>query len=182
MPCRVLRWVKRPGRGGLQDARKGPCCAPRKGVSMSMNDLTDAASDRPAPDRPASSPEAWRDLASLRTQLLRRQAELLQSLTLHQQGGSRVEHAHDLLAPEGDALDAASDADRLVDLHQTDQTRRELADIGAALQRLAQGRFGRCTDCGQAISPQRLNAQPQALRCLACEARREAAPPGGSAR
>lgn len=133
---------------------------------MSMTDHTDAA----------------RDLAGFRTQLLRRQAELLQSLTVHQQGGSRVEHAHDLLAPERDGPDAASDADRLVDLRLTDQERRELADIGAALQRLALGRFGRCADCDQAIAPERLHAQPQALRCLACEARREAAHPGGSVR
>ena len=39
----------------------------------------------------------------------------------------------------------------------------------AALQRIADGRYGVCQDCGRAISWARLLALPIALRCAACQ-------------
>ncbi|MHA3902590.1 TraR/DksA family transcriptional regulator [Castellaniella sp. WN] len=39
----------------------------------------------------------------------------------------------------------------------------------AALQRIADGRYGLCEDCGHAISRARLLALPAALRCTACQ-------------
>jgi RNA polymerase-binding protein DksA len=46
----------------------------------------------------------------------------------------------------------------------------ELQNIDAALRRIAEGRYGACTDCGEPIGVQRLMAQPGALRCAACQA------------
>jgi len=40
--------------------------------------------------------------------------------------------------------------------------------IKAALARLAEGEYGYCTDCGDALSPERLAADPAAPRCLSC--------------
>lgn len=51
----------------------------------------------------------------------------------------------------------------------------ELVAIEAALQRLAQGGYGQCLDCGVALSEARLQACPTALRCMPCQARLEAA-------
>lgn len=43
------------------------------------------------------------------------------------------------------------------------------AAIDAALDRLQAGTFGQCTRCGMAISTGRMQAQPAASTCLACQ-------------
>jgi DnaK suppressor protein len=43
-----------------------------------------------------------------------------------------------------------------------------LAEVDAALARLAAGSYGRCEGCGGAISPDRLAARPVARTCIAC--------------
>lgn len=45
----------------------------------------------------------------------------------------------------------------------------ELADIAAARERIANGDYGECIDCGQDIAPERLAAQPTASRCVICQ-------------
>lgn len=44
----------------------------------------------------------------------------------------------------------------------------ELFAIDAALSRITAGTFGACVRCGDAISPARLDAVPQAALCEAC--------------
>jgi DnaK suppressor protein len=46
--------------------------------------------------------------------------------------------------------------------------RRELADIEAALERIEEGRYGRCLKCGGPIGLQRLRAIPEARYCVSC--------------
>jgi DnaK suppressor protein len=48
-----------------------------------------------------------------------------------------------------------------------------LARIDAALVRLDAGQYGTCFECAAAISKRRLRALPFAVRCQACEERRE---------
>jgi DnaK suppressor protein len=48
--------------------------------------------------------------------------------------------------------------------------RVRLHDIEEAARRLADGRYGVCTDCGEEIARLRLLAQPIAIRCAACQA------------
>ena len=43
------------------------------------------------------------------------------------------------------------------------------AAIDAALGRLQAGTFGQCTRCGKAIAAGRMQAQPAAATCLACQ-------------
>ena len=45
----------------------------------------------------------------------------------------------------------------------------ELAELEAALSRLASGSFGACERCGSALGTQRLLAEPMARRCHACQ-------------
>jgi DnaK suppressor protein len=73
----------------------------------------------------------------------------------------------------GTVVDLAeqSDADVRVDvefalLALRSEMVRELDD---ALQRIGDGTYGRCGDCGGRVSIQRLSALPSATRCLACE-------------
>jgi RNA polymerase-binding transcription factor DksA len=63
-----------------------------------------------------------------------------------------------------DVAAEAVDADVTV-LH----TERSILDeINAALARIADGTFGRCRQCGEAISEQRLQALPYAPTCARC--------------
>jgi RNA polymerase-binding transcription factor DksA len=45
----------------------------------------------------------------------------------------------------------------------------ELEAVEQALQRIADGTYGRCADCGASIPIERLQARPQAIRCLRCQ-------------
>lgn len=45
----------------------------------------------------------------------------------------------------------------------------EIREIDAALARIADGSYGLCLDCGEAIDPDRLQAYPAARRCRACQ-------------
>ncbi|HJV72294.1 TraR/DksA family transcriptional regulator [Ideonella sp.] len=49
----------------------------------------------------------------------------------------------------------------------------ELRAIAAALERMADGRYGSCVDCGIDIPLARLLAQPTASRCVPCQERFE---------
>ncbi|PSK93009.1 TraR/DksA family transcriptional regulator [Haloactinopolyspora alba] len=54
-----------------------------------------------------------------------------------------------------------------------------LADVDKALARIADGSYGRCERCGEAVSRERLLARPAARTCIACaEARPSADTPG----
>ena len=44
-----------------------------------------------------------------------------------------------------------------------------LADVQAALLRIANGTFGQCEECGKPIAKARLDALPYARRCIRCE-------------
>ncbi len=46
----------------------------------------------------------------------------------------------------------------------------ELRAIDAALDRVAAGTYGWCSDCGESISDARLDIVPTAKRCLPCQA------------
>src|SRR5215472_13537986 len=52
------------------------------------------------------------------------------------------------------------------------QARQQLAEIDAALRRLAEGRYGTCEDCGRPIGAARLAARPVAATCINCASRR----------
>lgn len=43
-----------------------------------------------------------------------------------------------------------------------------VADVQAALARLASGSYGICTECGNQIAPQRLAVSPAAKLCIDC--------------
>ena len=50
-----------------------------------------------------------------------------------------------------------------------------LNKINEALNRLEEGAYGNCFECGEEISPKRLRALPFAVRCKECEEARELA-------
>ncbi len=50
---------------------------------------------------------------------------------------------------------------------------RLLEQVEDALHRLDEGKYGICKDCGEEISPARLEAIPYATLCIKCQQRRE---------
>jgi DnaK suppressor protein len=51
--------------------------------------------------------------------------------------------------------------------------KQQLSRVQKAIEALAKGTYGRCRRCGGAISEERLEAQPDAVLCVACAARAE---------
>ena len=49
----------------------------------------------------------------------------------------------------------------------------EIESIEEALQRVENGKYGRCLDCSRWIRPARLQVQPFAVRCRACQEEQE---------
>lgn len=61
------------------------------------------------------------------------------------------------------------------DLDQAEASRdlAELRILDAARERLDDGSYGICTDCGADIGFERLHAEPEAARCIECQRRHE---------
>ncbi len=72
---------------------------------------------------------------------------------------SNADDEHD---PEGATI--AFERQQVVAL--LDQARRRLADVEAALVRVAEGGYGSCEVCGRPIGAARLEARPAARTCI----------------
>jgi DnaK suppressor protein len=77
----------------------------------------------------------------------------------------------DEVLDDGDHSDAAFQ--HSIDFALIQMKTETLARIDAALARLDTGMYGDCLECGSEISGQRLRALPFAVRCIACEEKRE---------
>ena len=68
-------------------------------------------------------------------------------------------------------LEDESFADLMVDVNlaEIDHHLDELRAIDAAMQRMSEGSYGRCEDCGRTIELERLHAAPFANRCFDCQ-------------
>jgi len=81
-----------------------------------------------------------------------------------------VEHYADLA---GEITDRSEEsvADLLVDVNLAEISRdvEELRDVEAALERVGDGTYGVCSQCGADIEHDRLSAVPAASRCYGCQ-------------
>jgi RNA polymerase-binding transcription factor DksA len=76
--------------------------------------------------------------------------------------------------PAGDVADKAFGRARAEVEHDLiEMSLKELAGIAAARERVANGTYGECIDCGEPIAPARLEVNPTARRCAACQAQHE---------
>ena len=71
-------------------------------------------------------------------------------------------------------------ADAGANLSETDRTeavlhsaQRQRGKVEAALRRISEGTYGRCVDCAKAVPEGRLEARPDASRCVACQAKHD---------
>lgn len=115
------------------------------------------------------------NLPVIRERLLRRldeidqrltdlKAELAEATDNQMDEGTLANHQAD---EASDMLQAETDLSRIYDLYE------EQRDIAGAFERMEQGAFGICIDCGTAIDPGRLDVIPVAKRCLTCQIRKE---------
>ena len=96
-----------------------------------------------------------------------------------QRGGAvgRAEAASNLRATESDDwAQAGSERDLAFALDERESA--ELVAIDEALQRIADGSYGLCVDCGVDIVTARLHANPTAMRCVDCQSKLELAQGG----
>lgn len=111
------------------------------------------------------------DLAQVRQRLESRASQLSEEIAQAQHlGADTADAAHEVLDRKDQADARAHDGVADAEL---ERDRAELAEVQAALRRLADGSYGRCADCDEPIGAPRLQAQPAALRCLACQAAAE---------
>lgn len=69
--------------------------------------------------------------------------------------------------------DAANTYARQMLLNMSERERAVLWEIDAALDRIDEGTYGTCEDCGEPIGEARLKALPYATLCVECKADRE---------
>ncbi len=108
-------------------------------------------------------------LEALRQKLLARRIELKQLIrdellkTDAERYGELAGQVHD--------MEEASVADMLVDLNLAtiEHHVAELRQVEDALARIQEGEYGRCVECGGPIGLARLEANPEALRCIRCQ-------------
>ncbi|WP_165491687.1 TraR/DksA family transcriptional regulator [Egibacter rhizosphaerae] len=120
----------------------------------------------------ASDEDEVLDLAAQRARLEQdRESRLAQVERLSMEAADEAWHQ-----PKPDETDQGSEAverERLRSL--ADRARADLRAIDEALERIDEGNYGTCVDCGDAIAPARLQARPEALTCVSCQQRRRQA-------
>jgi len=80
------------------------------------------------------------------------------------------------LAGQGYPQDSADAGSTLSETDRTEailhSARSQRDEVVAALARIEDNTYGRCTDCGGDIPEGRLEARPDAARCVNCQAKR----------
>jgi DnaK suppressor protein len=110
------------------------------------------------------------DVQQARRQLEEMLAELDKSLaTLSNQRPESEGHGTPGDADAG--LDLADHARATALLEVAQEQRRQVLE---ALQRIENGTYGLCVSCGAPLPEGRLEAKPEAARCLSCQAKLEA--------
>lgn len=86
------------------------------------------------------------------------------------------------LAGEVHDMEDVALANLLTEMNHTEinRHRHELDEVQAALNRIGEGTYGICTECGNDIGFARLRVQPTAKRCVRCQEAQERAQRGVS--
>ena len=110
-----------------------------------------------------------RELDLFRTLLEERRLELIHeaSRTVDGMGENREQFP--------DPTDRASlEGNRNLTLRIRDRERKLIAKIDEALERIDDGSYGKCEECGGEIGVERLRARPVTTLCIACKSQQEA--------
>lgn len=97
-------------------------------------------------------------------------------LETQQKGDSTLEELsgdNEVFADPADR--ATAESDRAFTLRIRDRERRLIKKVKEALQRIDDGTYGICEECGEDISLNRLKARPVTRLCINCKAKQEEA-------
>ena len=108
-------------------------------------------------------------IQTLQAQLRQSRQALLQRMAQQRDGAStRVEAAAAHFGhPEDSQAQVSTERD--LSLAMTEMETAELTALQEALERIEAGTYGDCTDCGKSIALARLQATPEAARCIDCQ-------------
>jgi len=106
------------------------------------------------------------NLDYFRTKLSRDKEKLKQEIKYYQ----TEDPFSDKTRAEGISEDSITEIEEHDRLNATkDELEKTLEDVVLAIQRIDQGKFGECTDCGSQISQERLEIIATASLCSACQ-------------
>lgn len=115
------------------------------------------------------------ELRTLRKLLLSRKAELMDSYSnLEDEARLKGKEAGELSDVPYHPADRASDSfEQSLSLALLGNESSSLREIDLALERMNQGTYGSCEECGNPIGRMRLRALPQATLCRTCKSLEE---------
>ena len=105
----------------------------------------------------------------LKAELLRLRTALLEQLAQLRGGTVSRSVASENHFGQSEDSPAQVSSERELEFALDDHETSALALIDTALNRIASGTYGSCADCGSPIPLARLQATPQALRCIGCQ-------------
>ncbi len=113
------------------------------------------------------------ELDQIKERLMQRKRELLKDIAeiLEKEAKEEYQDIIDAIREEGDI--AAAELQESTILAIAEIKAREVEQIDAAIERIEQGEYGICIECGDWITPARLEVMPYALRCRECQERIE---------
>ena len=115
------------------------------------------------------------DTEHFKQRLLDERARVQEALDyLHAESAGSLEDEREEIPSDNHPADVAtSTVNREIDYTLEENEERVLAAIDTALQRIADGSFGTCRGCGQAIAVERLEALPYTTQCIDCKRKEE---------
>jgi DnaK suppressor protein len=111
------------------------------------------------------------DTATARKRLEEICHDLDKSITVLRSENHRDGAAAESPADPADAGANLSEADRSQAVLEAAQ--RQRTAVMEALSRLESGAYGQCVDCGDSVPEGRLEARPEASRCVRCQSKRD---------
>ena len=103
--------------------------------------------------------------AEIKKNLLRERQELLQEVSNSYE--TCRELGQDGVPDIGDMSSAAYSRDVLFNVSETQ--RQRIQDIDFALEQIDKGKYGICMECGEEISPRRMEVRPFSRYCIDCK-------------
>jgi DnaK suppressor protein len=117
---------------------------------------------------PPPETDSPRDDAAIAARLRARRVELVQAAAAHEADRRPVQVDQTRMGRLS-RMDALQEQAMAIELERRREV--EVARIDSALERLAEGEYGFCVTCGEAIEPKRLELDPATPTCLACARR-----------
>jgi RNA polymerase-binding protein DksA len=118
------------------------------------------------------------DEAAVRARLTAERARLQREIYELTHGDRAVQSVDPLWDAGGLKSEQVDDADMVFEAERNqavvDNAQILLAQVQAALDRLDNGTYGKCVQCGKDINPKRLAALPYATLCIDCQSANEA--------